>query len=296
MPNLPFDMSPNPIEILAQHVVSGLNAFAQKIGVQDDEPMLERLRRGEYRLAPSSLSEINPLFEEGVSRLVELDQSIAKIEDAMQRLKRTRTCFEGSSTIAASLFAPIRRVPEDVLVEIFSLYIEDQEEYSFSLTTYDTASGNLAPSIRKLSLHAHFDNEEVLDFVRSQPSIDELTLKYYKSRSEGTVSLKDVLSYLTLSQLEDPQNTALVPNLRRLIIEIFYPDYSFQTLPTLARDISEMVKSRASAGDRPPGDAGLQAFQLRFFAQDCVQDLFSEICVLLAPLVTSGLQLRLDTC
>ncbi|KAF5381426.1 hypothetical protein D9757_009054 [Collybiopsis confluens] len=99
MPNLPFDMSQNAIEILAQHVVSGLNAFAQKIGVQDDEPMLERLRRGEYRLAPSSLSEINPLFEEGVSRLIELDQSIAKIEDAMQRLKRTRTCFEGSLTI-----------------------------------------------------------------------------------------------------------------------------------------------------------------------------------------------------
>ncbi|KAF5381425.1 hypothetical protein D9757_009055 [Collybiopsis confluens] len=150
--------------------------------------------------------------------------------------------------------------------------------------------------LQKLNLPAHFDNEEVLDFVRSQPSIDELTLEYYKSRSEGTVSLKDVLSYLTLSQLEDPQNTALVPNLRRLIIEIFYPDYSFQTLPTLARDISEMVKSRASAGDRPPGDAGLQAFHLDFFAQDCVQDLFSEIRVLLAPLVTSGLQLRLDTC
>ncbi|KAF5381464.1 hypothetical protein D9757_009064 [Collybiopsis confluens] len=164
-------------------------------------------------------------------------------------------------------------------------------EYSEGLV--ETISSCLCRSktvLKALSITVHFDNE-VLNFIRSQPSINELTVRCYsKNVSEDALSPEEMLSCLTISQ--DPEKTVLVPNLERLNLQIYYMDHSFQPL-VLARDISEMVKSRAAVGDRPTSKAVLQALSLGALTEN-VEDLFNEIRILLAPLVASGFQLLLD--
>ncbi|KIK62065.1 hypothetical protein GYMLUDRAFT_563052 [Collybiopsis luxurians FD-317 M1] len=60
------------------------------------------------------------------------------VEEALHRLKSARDGFRRSIDLTLSLFAPVRRLPEDVLVEIFSLYIQDsgirRGERTYSLT------------------------------------------------------------------------------------------------------------------------------------------------------------------
>ncbi|KAF5381424.1 hypothetical protein D9757_009056 [Collybiopsis confluens] len=125
----------NSLQKLTQNALSALDALTQKLGVLDDEPMLERLQRGEAPTVQSFVAYINSFRQDGALRLVEFDQSIAKIDDALvQRLKKTRDGFEGSLNVATSLFAPVWRLSEDILVEIFSLYIKDHDEY-FNLTS-----------------------------------------------------------------------------------------------------------------------------------------------------------------
>ncbi|KIK62067.1 hypothetical protein GYMLUDRAFT_103238, partial [Collybiopsis luxurians FD-317 M1] len=58
----------------------------------------------------------------------------------LQKLKSTRDGFKRSIDLTQSLLAPIRRLPEDILVEIFSLYVQGSgtqhgsKERTYSLT------------------------------------------------------------------------------------------------------------------------------------------------------------------
>ncbi|KIK62050.1 hypothetical protein GYMLUDRAFT_110324, partial [Collybiopsis luxurians FD-317 M1] len=66
------------------------------------------------------------------------DYHIALVEEALRKLKSAGDDFKHSIDLTMSLFAPVRRLPEDVLVETFSLYIQDCEEpgertYSLSI-------------------------------------------------------------------------------------------------------------------------------------------------------------------
>ncbi|KIK62061.1 hypothetical protein GYMLUDRAFT_130053, partial [Collybiopsis luxurians FD-317 M1] len=72
----------------------------------------------------------------------EYDRHIALLEEAFQQLKDARDDFKRSTDLRRSLLTPVRRLPEDVLVEIFSLYIQDcgalrgieERTYSLSLS------------------------------------------------------------------------------------------------------------------------------------------------------------------
>ncbi|KIK54327.1 hypothetical protein GYMLUDRAFT_232201, partial [Collybiopsis luxurians FD-317 M1] len=122
-----FDLNSPGISFsdLAQHVISCVSMLAQKIGVHNDGPILDRLRQGEFVDSPSLISEIDPFVEGATSRLVEYNRHITQMEDALQGLKSIRDKFKRSMDVTMTLSAPVRRLPEDVLVEIFSIYIEN---------------------------------------------------------------------------------------------------------------------------------------------------------------------------
>ncbi|KAF5381440.1 hypothetical protein D9757_009068 [Collybiopsis confluens] len=165
--------------------------------------MLERLRREELPARrPSSIAEINPLFENGSSLLIEFDESIAKIEEAVQRLKQTRERFERSLNVAKSLFAPVRRLPEDVLVKIFSLY---QGEYSFKLETHHTSEAYF-PSIRSATLHLSCVCSGWRRIIFSTPrlwSTLDLNLDSMENANKRTAGILNTLSdYLSRSRPE----------------------------------------------------------------------------------------------
>ncbi|KAF5381465.1 hypothetical protein D9757_009065 [Collybiopsis confluens] len=146
------------LQKLTQNAISALDVLTQKLGVHDDEPMLERLRQGELPLPQSFMADINSFRRDGALRLVEFDQSIIEVEEAVQRMKKARNGFDGSLNVANSLFAPVRRLSEDVLIQIFSIYIEDQGEYSCNLTTTyisrtRTARARVKRHIRSATLH-----------------------------------------------------------------------------------------------------------------------------------------------
>ncbi|KAF5355585.1 hypothetical protein D9757_012812 [Collybiopsis confluens] len=560
--NHPVDFSKTLFEKLAQNALGALDVLAQNMGAHDDEPMLERLRRGEHPMPHSFVAEDNSFREDGALRLINFDESIAKIEDAVQRLKKSRDRFQRSLNMATSLLAPVWRLPEDILAEIFSLYIQEQGEYSFNLKlsspssswkptpcirsstlhlsqicsfwrriifgrpllwsslwfnldalndsfgpelpgilsvlsdylsrsgsvplklgmsqayvsgnnpnrdyvfelllrhamrweslsltlrsnrsvsyflsqfqsggqlhvmsrmkhlvldsglecvailiqssnlrTLDASHLNLSwsnfrqcdfsslkelkvfrlggapvgrflyymPALERLEiksltsgssstelesrsplgpsnlrhltigledncpaatwkslcvphltslriysgkyskgsveaistslcqsntvlreLEATFD-DEVMSLICSHPSLNELTLRYNENSEEGALSLEDMLSRLTISK--DPETTVLGPNLYHLAVNILKPiPSSFKPLP-LARNISEMVKSRASVRDLPPGVSTLQSFSLQMPYGCMARIRVGEISTLLAPLVASGLQLQLS--
>ncbi|KIK62062.1 hypothetical protein GYMLUDRAFT_562989 [Collybiopsis luxurians FD-317 M1] len=106
----------------AQHIISGVDALAQKIVVHDDGPILEQLRQRDCTEVPSLL---DPFLQDAIPRLFEYDHRIALLEGAFQKLKDARDGFKRSVDLRRSLISPVRRLPEDILVEIFLLYIQD---------------------------------------------------------------------------------------------------------------------------------------------------------------------------
>ncbi|KIK62063.1 hypothetical protein GYMLUDRAFT_563040 [Collybiopsis luxurians FD-317 M1] len=110
---------------LAPHIVSCFEVLAQKIIVHDDGPTLDRLRHGDFAKTHVRLTDVDPFLEDATDRLVEYDRHISLVEEAFQKLKSARDSFKHSVEMTLSLLAPVRCLPEDVLVEIFSLYIQN---------------------------------------------------------------------------------------------------------------------------------------------------------------------------
>ncbi|KIK52309.1 hypothetical protein GYMLUDRAFT_970388 [Collybiopsis luxurians FD-317 M1] len=125
MVKYPLDSPENSFSELAQHIVSCVDVLAQKIAVHDCGPILDRLRQGVFIEPPQRVTDTDPSLEDATARLAEYDRSIVLVEEALLKLKGARNSFGRFKDLQMSLRAPVRRLPEDALVGIFSLYIED---------------------------------------------------------------------------------------------------------------------------------------------------------------------------
>ncbi|KIK51343.1 hypothetical protein GYMLUDRAFT_252124 [Collybiopsis luxurians FD-317 M1] len=134
---------------LAQYTVSCIDELTQNLGIYDNGPTFDRLCQGHFA---SQLSEVNPFLGDAGIHLAGYDRSISLIEEALLKLKSARAGLKRSVNVALSLCAPIRRLPKDILVEIFVIYTEEswpnrwlflgkRRDYFVTLTSEDWGSG-----------------------------------------------------------------------------------------------------------------------------------------------------------
>ncbi|KIK50937.1 hypothetical protein GYMLUDRAFT_50895 [Collybiopsis luxurians FD-317 M1] len=150
MASFALDPSANSFRQVTQHAVSCVEELTRKIIIHDNEPIFEQLRRGTFVTSFSRLSEVDPLYEDSSSRLVEYDYNIAQLEEALGKLKNTRDSFKHSIDAVKSLCAPVRRLPEDVLIEIFAIYADlvgNRWSDNYSLTLYASQLPGQVPCI-----------------------------------------------------------------------------------------------------------------------------------------------------
>ncbi|KIK70279.1 hypothetical protein GYMLUDRAFT_236685 [Collybiopsis luxurians FD-317 M1] len=142
-----------------------MDELTRKIGIHDNGPTFDRLRHGDFA------SRLDPSLGDARIRLAECDRSISLMEEALHNLKSARTGFERSVDVALSLYAPIRRLPKDILVEIFMIYVKEfgyrnwfkagSRTYSVTLTSKYRRSGTI-PRI----FSPNFDLSHICSFWR----------------------------------------------------------------------------------------------------------------------------------
>ncbi|KIK52307.1 hypothetical protein GYMLUDRAFT_970374 [Collybiopsis luxurians FD-317 M1] len=161
MIKFPLDSAENSFSDLTQHIVSCVNVLSQKLTFLDDGLILGRLRHGDFIIPPSRSSEVDPFLEDARLRWDAFKENIGLMEEALCKLQKARDSFERSLNVALSLCTPIRALPEDVLMEIFSIYIKDQgrgrvgqdrRAYSFKLWTKKVGEERV-PCIVSPTLH-----------------------------------------------------------------------------------------------------------------------------------------------
>ncbi|KIK62060.1 hypothetical protein GYMLUDRAFT_224310, partial [Collybiopsis luxurians FD-317 M1] len=239
----------------AQHVIYDVDALAQKIVVHDDRPVLERLRQGDFAETPLLL---DPFFQDAIPRLAEYDHHIALLEEAFQKLKGARDGFKHSVDMRRSMLAPVRRLPADVLVEIFSLYIQD----CGLLRRIDGRIYSLALLGKHLIFSPSFTLSHVCSFWRrvafskstfwSSFALDLKVLGAFEGATKLTDTLSECLSRSANAQLslyikfddfdcEDVLDLFLKQAARWEHLDLFFPYRS------MSRFISQL-----QSGEQPP--------------------------------------------
>ncbi|KIK62066.1 hypothetical protein GYMLUDRAFT_260571 [Collybiopsis luxurians FD-317 M1] len=277
---------------LAQRIISGVEALAQKIVVYDDGPILERLQQGDFAETPALPTEVDPFIQVAIS--AEYDRHIALLEEAFRKLKSAKDDFKRSVDLRLSLLAPIRHLPEDILVEIFSHFIQDggtrqgSEERTYSLTL-SKKHRIFSPSFT-LSCVCSFWRRVVFSrpIFWSSFSLDLGGLRAFEGESKMTAILSQCLSRsanapLSLHLKLDSADHALDSgNLLSLFIGqaarwewLDLPDY---------RSISRFI-SQLQSGGQPPIFSSLRHLNLG-------EGRRSEMTLSLLPIVLSASHLE----
>ncbi|KIK55599.1 hypothetical protein GYMLUDRAFT_205520, partial [Collybiopsis luxurians FD-317 M1] len=110
---------------LCNNAVACVDALASKITVQDSQPTLHRLQVGDIPGSSTGSFGIATFLEDMQDQLAKWHEITDRIEDAFQRLKKKRDALKRTVDVTIALLSPVRRLPEDVLVEIFSIYIDN---------------------------------------------------------------------------------------------------------------------------------------------------------------------------
>ncbi|KAF7374481.1 hypothetical protein MSAN_00332400 [Mycena sanguinolenta] len=84
----------------------------------NDSPFVVRLNTN-YAPSDSEILEIHALLVDSENELARIDARIEEMEIALAQLKEQRASLKGPIDAHRALLAPIRRIPQDVLVEIF---------------------------------------------------------------------------------------------------------------------------------------------------------------------------------
>ncbi|KAF7374469.1 hypothetical protein MSAN_00331200 [Mycena sanguinolenta] len=91
----------------------------------NDSPFVDRLNTN-YAPSNSEILEIHALLVDPENELARIDARIEEMEIALAQLKEQRASLERPIDAHRALLAPIRRIPQDVLVEIFLLCLPSE--------------------------------------------------------------------------------------------------------------------------------------------------------------------------
>ncbi|KAJ7238564.1 hypothetical protein B0H12DRAFT_1025597, partial [Mycena haematopus] len=90
-----------------------------------NSPFAHRLNTN-YVPSDSEISEIRAVLLDPENELAHIDARIEEMEIALAQLKEQRALLKGPIDAHRALISPLRRVPEDVLIEIFLLCLPSE--------------------------------------------------------------------------------------------------------------------------------------------------------------------------
>lgn len=192
---------------LNEDIYTSISELTRRISVQSDyaATVVSWLRNGDCSRSSFELSSVKAFLQDGKSQLDELcNDNIDRIEGAVRELKKARDTLRYSVDVTASLLSPIRRLPQDILVSIFSILIAE-EGYSLVL------GKGICTTLRLSQICSFWRN-----IISSRPILwSTISLRKKKRMKHCKIQHSQILPYYILRSADAPLTLNLQSSFHR---------------------------------------------------------------------------------